>query len=109
MKLKTGDEIYSVHSFNTFRIEYVSSDGNSFVLVSSDGKYKVSRCYTLPDIKRSFKKCKVSNIKLIAPMTVEWRRVAELEAENARLRQQRDAANAQLDFLIEEVKTHIDD
>lgn len=31
-------------------------------------------------------------------------RIKELEAENARLRQQRDAANAQLDFLIEEVK-----
>ncbi len=30
--------------------------------------------------------------------------VKELEAENARLRQQRDAANAQLDFLIEEMK-----
>lgn len=29
---------------------------------------------------------------------------AELEAENARLRQQRDAANAQLDFLVEEMK-----
>lgn len=28
----------------------------------------------------------------------------KLEAENARLRQQRDAANAQLDFLIEEMK-----
>lgn len=28
----------------------------------------------------------------------------EIEAENARLRQQRDAANAQLDFLIEEMK-----
>lgn len=26
---------------------------------------------------------------------------AELEAENARLRQQRDAANAQLDFILE--------
>lgn len=31
-------------------------------------------------------------------------RIKELEAENARLRQQRDAANAQLDFLIEEMK-----
>lgn len=31
-------------------------------------------------------------------------RIAELEAENARLRQQRDAANAQLDFLMEEMK-----
>lgn len=28
-------------------------------------------------------------------------RIAELEAENARLRQQRDAANAQLDFILE--------
>lgn len=32
------------------------------------------------------------------------KRIKELEAENARLRQQRDAANAQLDFLIEEMK-----
>ena len=31
-------------------------------------------------------------------------RIKELEAENARLRQQRDAANAQLDFLIAEMK-----
>ncbi len=31
-------------------------------------------------------------------------RIKELEAENARLRQQRDAVNAQLDFLIEEMK-----
>lgn len=31
-------------------------------------------------------------------------KITELEAENARLRQQRDAANAQLDFLIEEMK-----
>lgn len=31
-------------------------------------------------------------------------RITELEAENARLRQQRDAANAQLDFLIEEME-----
>lgn len=28
----------------------------------------------------------------------------ELEAENARLRQQRDAANAQLDFILETLK-----
>lgn len=37
----------------------------------------------------------------------EWVRFSdyqELEVENARLRQQRDAANAQLDFLIEEMK-----
>lgn len=32
-------------------------------------------------------------------------KIKELEAENARLRQQRDAANAQLDFLIENLKT----
>lgn len=31
-------------------------------------------------------------------------RIKELEAENARLRQQRDAANAQLDFILENMK-----
>lgn len=36
-------------------------------------------------------------------------KIKELEAENARLRQQRDAANAQLDFLMEEVKTRSED
>lgn len=56
MRLNVGDEIYSVRTLNTFTIEYVSKDGNSFVLVSSNGKYEKSRCYTLPDIKRSFKK-----------------------------------------------------
>lgn len=30
--------------------------------------------------------------------------IKELEAENARLRQQRDSANAQLDFLMENLK-----
>ena len=30
--------------------------------------------------------------------------IKELEAENARLRQQRDAANAQLDFVLENTK-----
>lgn len=39
-----------------------------------------------------------------APRNELQKRVAELEAENARLRQQRDAANAQVDFLIEEMK-----
>lgn len=29
-------------------------------------------------------------------------KIAELEAENARLRQQRDAANAQIDFILEQ-------
>ena len=33
---------------------------------------------------------------------VEYEDYQELEAENAKLRQQRDAANAQLDFLIEQ-------
>lgn len=37
-------------------------------------------------------------------LTPEQKRIKELEAENARLRQQRDVANAQLDFLIEEMK-----
>lgn len=31
-------------------------------------------------------------------------KIKELEAENARLRQQRDAANAQLDFVLENLK-----
>lgn len=35
---------------------------------------------------------------------VAYKDYQELEAENARLRQQRDAANAQLDFLMEEMK-----
>ena len=30
--------------------------------------------------------------------------IKELEAENARLRQQRDSANAQLDFILENLK-----
>lgn len=34
-----------------------------------------------------------------------FERIKELEDENARLRQQRDAANAQLDFLMENLKT----
>lgn len=31
-------------------------------------------------------------------------KIKELEAENIRLRQQRDAANAQLDFVLENMK-----
>lgn len=38
-----------------------------------------------------------------APRNELQKRVAELEAENARLRQQRDAANALLDYVLEEV------
>lgn len=40
-----------------------------------------------------------------AAMLFELRQAnKELEAENARLRQQRDAANAQLDFILETLK-----
>lgn len=39
-----------------------------------------------------------------APRNELQKRIAELEAENARLRQQRDAANAQLDFILENTK-----
>lgn len=39
-----------------------------------------------------------------APIPELKKRIKELEAENARLRQQRDAANAQLDFLLEHLK-----
>lgn len=37
-------------------------------------------------------------------LTAACARIKELEAENARLRQQRDAANAQLDFLYNEME-----
>ena len=38
-------------------------------------------------------------------MTLQYKQtLQELEAENARLRQQRDAANAQLDFILENLK-----
>lgn len=43
-------------------------------------------------------------MNLMAPIPALQQRIKELEAENARLRQQRDASNAQLDFLIEEMK-----
>lgn len=53
------------------------------------------------------------NLKVLKPTKVsgcrvqlneEQKRIKDLESENARLRRQRDAANAQLDFLIEEMK-----
>lgn len=40
----------------------------------------------------------------MAPIPELKKRIKELEAENARLRQQRDAANAQLDFILETLK-----
>lgn len=43
-------------------------------------------------------------LALIEERKNKYDKIKELEAENARLRQQRDAANAQLDFLIEEMK-----
>lgn len=48
------------------------------------------------------KPTKVTGCRVV--LTPEQKRIKELEAENARLRQQRDVANAQLDFLIEEMK-----
>ena len=44
-------------------------------------------------------------MNLVAPIPALQQRLKELEAENARLRQQRDAANAQLDWLIEHTGT----
>lgn len=38
---------------------------------------------------------------LALQLKTELKKIEELEAENARLRQQRDAANAQLDFILE--------
>lgn len=43
-------------------------------------------------------------MNLVAPVPALQQRIKELEAENARLRQQRDAANAQLDFILENLK-----
>lgn len=43
-------------------------------------------------------------MNLVAPIPALEKRIKELEAENARLRQQRDAANAQLDFILENMK-----
>lgn len=40
----------------------------------------------------------------MAPIPGLKKRIKELEAENVRLRQQRDAANAQLDFIRENLK-----
>lgn len=47
----------------------------------------------------------IEMLKKIDGSYVEFLDYQELEAENARLRQQRDAANTQLDFLIENLKT----
>nr|UVX86725.1 MAG: hypothetical protein [Bacteriophage sp.] len=43
-------------------------------------------------------------MNIVAPIPALQKRIKELEAENARLRQQRDAANAQLDFILENTK-----
>lgn len=51
----------------------------------------------------SGKPTKVSGNRIL--LTDDQKRIAELEADNARLRQQRDAANAQLDWLIEQTGT----
>ncbi|HIE2158821.1 TPA: hypothetical protein ACXKS0_004871 [Salmonella enterica] len=41
-------------------------------------------------------------VSLIEERKAKSARIKELEAENARLRQQRDAANAQLDWLLQQ-------
>lgn len=47
----------------------------------------------------------VHYVKLLAEKCKADERIKELEAENARLRQQRDAANAQLAFILENQQT----
>lgn len=56
---------------------------------------------------KALKPTKVNDCRV--QLTEEQNRIKELESENARLRQQRDSANAQLDFLMEEVKTRSED
>lgn len=43
-------------------------------------------------------------MNIIAPIPALRKRIKELEEEVLRLRQQRDAANAQLDFILENMK-----
>ncbi|AIM41131.1 hypothetical protein LSPA1_33 [Salmonella phage LSPA1] len=43
-------------------------------------------------------------MNIIAPIPTLQKRIKELEEEVLRLRQQRDAANAQLDFIMENLK-----
>ncbi len=43
-------------------------------------------------------------MNIIAPIPALQKRIRELEEEVLRLRQQRDAANAQLDFIMENLK-----
>lgn len=43
-------------------------------------------------------------MNIIAPIPALKKRIKELEEEVLRLRQQRDAANAQLDFILENMK-----
>ncbi|ELX3878240.1 hypothetical protein QKY97_004334 [Salmonella enterica] len=43
-------------------------------------------------------------MNIIAPIPALRKRIKELEEEVLRLRQQRDAANAQLDFIMENLK-----
>lgn len=43
-------------------------------------------------------------MNIIAPTPALQKRIKELEEEVLRIRQQRDAANAQLDFIMENLK-----
>lgn len=53
-------------------------------------------------LEKSFS-CSFNGVKLVEVASV-LKKYKELEDENARLRQQRDAANAQLDFLMDNKK-----
>lgn len=57
---------------------------------------------------RSIKDEVESELRMVLALIEERKtkddKIKELEAENARLRQQRDAANAQLDFILENLK-----
>ncbi|ECB1254701.1 hypothetical protein EU404_20415 [Salmonella enterica subsp. enterica serovar Weltevreden] len=46
-------------------------------------------------------------MNIIAPIPALQKRIKELEEEVLRLRQQRDAANAQLDFILENLKEEL--
>jgi hypothetical protein len=65
MRLVTGDVIQSIHTGNSFTVEYVSEDGNFFILRPREGEK--SRGYDMNNFKRSF--VKVPNDSMQQPVS----------------------------------------
>lgn len=56
--LKVGDKIYSIHTENSFTVEYVSNDGWCVIINSEKGIMESARCYYKIDIEYNFRHCK---------------------------------------------------